>query len=145
MSPAPQSNRHDPSMRHINGHNQLTVNSYNWHPSMGHPNSEKLGFTLFNHVLDLSSTMHVLSMQQCSQLSMKSVVHKPRPHKKRRMPARCYSTMLQLTLWQLSATMQATWLSMLTRMQHILFSPMHKVAMRALYLERYSSTAARNS
>ena len=82
MSPAPQSNRHDPSMRHINGHNQLTVNSYNWHPSMGHPNSEKLGFTLFNHVLDLSSTMHVLSMQQCSQLSMKSVVHKPRPHKK---------------------------------------------------------------
>ena len=31
--------------------------------------------------------------------------------------ARCYLTMLQLTLWPLSATMQATWLSIPTRMQ----------------------------
>jgi hypothetical protein len=41
-------------MHRINGHNRLTVKSYNWHPSMGLPNSKKLGFTLFNHVLGLS-------------------------------------------------------------------------------------------
>jgi hypothetical protein len=124
-------NRHDPSMHPVNGHNQPTVKSSNWHQSMRPPSSKRLEFTLFNHVLGLSSTMHALSMQQCSQLLMKSAVPKPRPNKKRRMPARCYSTMLQLTLWPLSDTMPATWLSIPTRMQQptIVFSPMHEVTM----------------
>jgi len=64
-------NRHDPSMHHINEHNRPAVRSYNWHPSTRPPNSTKLEFTLYNLVSGLYSTMHLMSMQQCSRLSMK--------------------------------------------------------------------------
>jgi hypothetical protein len=122
--------------------------NYNWHPLMGPPNSEKLEFTLFNHVLGLFSTMHVLSMQQCSQLSTKSAVPKPRSSTQKTKNA-CtmlldYAATYPLAIIRYYASDMT--LNVDTDAAYLVLPNARSwLLCRSLYLEQYSSTAAGNS